>query len=308
MQRRLALAAAFLLAALTFSAPAEARVNPQNAGLQVALRAWGTYLGPIDGIAGPMTARAVRVFQRRAGLRVDGVPGKSTRRAMGRLGRPLYGKRTMQRSMVGWDVAVLQFMLARRGSSPGIVDGYFGKETGRALRRFQRRHGLSADAVGGAGDAARARRRRRGERALGATQRADGQGEAQLLGRRVHHEPAVHPRARVGRVGLAEGRRLAEGGSRRHAGDAGDVVVRPGRPDRASRPRSTDGNIQIGVVYIRHLYRHYNGNVRLALAAYNQGPGSLRKRGMYRETRQYVRNVLAMRGRVSGSSPRTRRS
>ena len=63
-------------------------------------------------------------------------------------------------------------------------------------------------------------------------------------------------------------------------------------------PRTTDGNIQIGVVYIRHLYRHYNGNVRLALAAYNQGPGSLRKRGMYRETRQYVRNVLAMRGRV----------
>ena len=149
MQRRLAVAAALLLAALTFSAPAEARVNPQNAGLQVALRAWGTYLGRIDGIAGPMTARAVRVFQRRAGLPVDGVPGKRTRRAMGRLGKPLYGKRAMHRGMVGWDVAVLQFMLARRGSSPGIVDGYFGKETGRALRRFQRRHGLHADSVAG---------------------------------------------------------------------------------------------------------------------------------------------------------------
>ena len=298
MQRRLALAAALLLAALTFSAPAEARVNPQNAGLQVALRAWGTYLGRIDGIAGPMTARAVRVFQRRAGLPVDGVPGKRTRRAMGRLGKPLYGKRAMHRGMVGWDVAVLQFMLARRGSSPGIVDGYFGKETGRALRRFQRRHGLHADSV--AGPATR--------RALGGGVAASGRAGPRS-GRTV--KAKLNYWARVYTMSPRFIRAIAwvESGWQKGVvsskGARGVMQVMPGTWSYVQAglighpvPRTTDGNIQIGVVYIRHLYRHYNGNVRLALAAYNQGPGSLRKRGMYRETRQYVRNVLAMRGRV----------
>jgi Transglycosylase SLT domain/Putative peptidoglycan binding domain len=298
MQRRLALAAALLLAALTFSAPAEARVNPQNAGLQVALRAWGTYLGRIDGIAGPMTARAVRVFQRRAGLPVDGVPGKRTRRAMGRLGKPLYGKRAMHRGMVGWDVAVLQFMLARRGSSPGIVDGYFGKETGRALRRFQRRHGLHADSVAGAAT----------RRALGGGVAASGRAGPRS-GRTV--KAKLNYWARVYTMSPRFVRAIAwvESGWQKGVvspkGARGVMQVMPGTWSYVQAglighpvPRTTDGNIQIGVVYIRHLYRHYNGNVRLALAAYNQGPGSLRKRGMYRETRQYVRNVLAVRGRV----------
>ena len=298
MQRRLALAAALLLAALVFSAPAEARANPQNAGLQVALRAWGTYLGPIDGIAGPMTARAVRVFQRRAGLRVDGVPGKATRRAMGRLGRPLYGKRAMHRGMVGWDVAVLQFLLARRGSSPGIVDGYFGKETGRALRRFQRRNGLHADSV--AGPATR--------RALGGGVAASGH-QGPRSGRTV--KAKLNYWARVYTMSPRFIRALAwvESGWQKGVvsptGARGVMQVMPGTWSYVQAalighpvPRSTDGNIQIGVVYIRHLYRRYNGNVRLALAAYNQGPGSLRKRGMYRETRQFVRNVLAMRSRI----------
>jgi hypothetical protein len=298
MQRRLALAAALLLAALVFSAPAEARVNPQNAGLQVALRAWGTYLGPIDGIAGPMTARAVRVFQRRAGLRVDGVPGKSTRRAMGRLGRPLYGKRALHRRMVGWDVAVLQFLLARRGSSPGIVDGYFGKETSRALRRFQRRHGLAADAV--AGPATR--------RALGGGVAASGRAGPRS-GRTV--KAKLNYWARMYTMSPRFIRALAwvESGWQKGVvsptGARGVMQVMPGTWSFVQAalighpvPRTTDGNIQIGVVYIRHLYRRYNGNARLALAAYNQGPGSLRKRGMYRETRQFVRNVLAMRGRI----------
>ena len=298
MQRRLALAAALLLAALVFSAPAEARANPQNAGLQVALRAWGTYLGRIDGIAGPMTARAVRVFQRRAGLRVDGVPGKRTRRAMGRLGKPLYGKRAIHRGMVGWDVAVLQFLLARRGASPGIVDGYFGKETGRALRRFQRRNGLYADSV--AGPATR--------RALGggvaATRRA-GPRSGRTVKSKLNYWAAVYTMSPRFIRAIAWVESGWQKGVVSSAGARGVMQVMPGTWSYVQSalighpvPRSTDGNIQIGVVYIRHLYRHYSGNVRLALAAYNQGPRSLRKRGMYRETRQYVRNVLAMRGRV----------
>src|SRR5437867_13177699 len=98
-----------LLFALLPPATASARVNPQIAGLQVALRAYGLYLGPIDGIAGSATVRGVRRFQRRVGLHVDGKAGTATRRAFGPLGRPLFGARTLRRGAFGWDVSVLQF-------------------------------------------------------------------------------------------------------------------------------------------------------------------------------------------------------
>ena len=149
MRLRLLLVSASLCAVFAVAAPAAAGINPQTAGLQVALRSWGFYGGPIDGIAGPQTALGARAFQHRMHLRVDGIPGRRTRAALGRLGRPLYGRRPLRRGMVGWDVSVLQFMLTRRGSPTGIIDGYFGRETTRALRRYQRRAGLVVDAVAG---------------------------------------------------------------------------------------------------------------------------------------------------------------
>ena len=138
--------AAFAVGALLFAAPAAA--NPQTAGLQVALRAYGFYLGPIDGISGRGTATAIRAFQRSSRLAVDGIPGASTRRALGRLGGPLYGRRTLVVGRVGWDVSVLQFLLARHGVGR-VVDGYFGPETRAAVRSFQRRAGLVVDGIAG---------------------------------------------------------------------------------------------------------------------------------------------------------------
>lgn len=52
--------------------------------MQSRLRDWGYYRGPIDGIFGPRTAAAVRLFQRRNGLRVDGLVGRQTWAALGR--------------------------------------------------------------------------------------------------------------------------------------------------------------------------------------------------------------------------------
>jgi LysM repeat protein len=49
----------------------------------------------------------------------------------------------------GWDVAVLQFLLTRRGVYSGALDGYFGGETAAALARYQRGLNLRADAVVG---------------------------------------------------------------------------------------------------------------------------------------------------------------
>src|SRR5437762_3139302 len=114
--RALARVSAVALAALLL-APAQAArgASPNAAALQVALRAHGTYSGTIDGIAGPRTIAGVRAVQRRAGLAVDGLAGPRTRRALGRLGRPPYGSRTLRRGRVGWDVAVLQFLLETHG-------------------------------------------------------------------------------------------------------------------------------------------------------------------------------------------------
>src|SRR5918999_1796952 len=145
MRLRITLVAA-CLGALVFAAPANA--NPQTAGLQVALRAYGFYLGPIDAISGQGTATAIRAFQRSSRLPVDGIAGQRTRKALGRLGAPLYGKRTLRRGRVGWDVSVLQFLLARHGIGR-VIDGYFGRETEAAVRSFQRRSGLGVDGIAG---------------------------------------------------------------------------------------------------------------------------------------------------------------
>ena len=63
-------------------------------------------------------------------------------------------------------------------------------------------------------------------------------------------------------------------------------------------PRTTSGNVQVGVAYLDQLLREFRGNVRLALAAYVQGPHSVRRRGLFRETRQYVAGVLALSRRI----------
>ena len=145
---RLILAA--LAAAFTFAAPAHALPgSASTAALQVALKANGLYSGDIDGVRGPGTASAVRTFQRRRGLSADGVAGNRTRRALGRRGGPRLGSRQLRRGARGWDVAGLQWLLARQGFPSGSIDGGLGGKTDSALRRFQAWAGLPADGVAG---------------------------------------------------------------------------------------------------------------------------------------------------------------
>ena len=51
--------------------------------IQTKLKRWGYYTGNIDGIYGTQTVNAVKYFQRKNGLTVDGIAGPSTLRAMG---------------------------------------------------------------------------------------------------------------------------------------------------------------------------------------------------------------------------------
>lgn len=131
------------------AAPPAFAGNPSVAALQVGLRAKGLYGGAIDGVPGPLTKAGVVHLQRQVRIRPTGRVGVPTRRALGKLGRPLLGQRELWPGLVGWDVSSLEFRLVRYGLAPGEVDGRFDGATAAALRRFQRSKGLVADGVAG---------------------------------------------------------------------------------------------------------------------------------------------------------------
>jgi N-acetylmuramoyl-L-alanine amidase len=62
--------------------------------------------------------------------------------------------------------------------------------------------------------------------------------------------------------------------------------------------RTSDGNIRVGIAYLRYLLDDFHGDLRLALAAYHQGPRAVRERGVYPSSERYVANVLALSRRL----------
>ncbi len=117
----------------------------------------------VDGNFGSRTAAAVRAFQRRYGLAVDGVVGEATWNAIyaqffsiqSDNGTPnAYPGTALRQGDEGQNVRLVQFWLkiARTvytALNNPTVDGQFGAATKRAVEAFQRYFGLTADGVVG---------------------------------------------------------------------------------------------------------------------------------------------------------------
>ena len=69
---------------------------------------------------------------------------------------------------------------------------------------------------------------------------------------------------------------------------------------RQLNPSSASDNVTAGVLYLKSLLNQTGGNESQAIAAYYQGLGALRSRGVFDDTAKYVANVQALRGRFGG--------
>jgi transglycosylase-like protein with SLT domain/putative peptidoglycan binding protein/LysM domain-containing protein len=363
--------------AVTPATLASANRNPQTAGLQVALRAQGLYRGQIDAVSGPETVAAVREFQQLEGLPVTGLANARTREALGPLGRPLFGARTLRRGAFGWDVAVLQFLLVHQGISVPI-NAYFDGPTSHGVRVMQERLHLPRDGIVGPHTLSALVRRE-------PVPLAHGVPVAAVTHHRSHHHRhgrlTIHvvrageslssiarhyhtTVARLARLNHLDPSRVLLIGTRlkvrhgRHAaprtqrvayrtqsvssvralldhwavhygvsvhlvralawmesgynnalvssvGARGIMQLLPstfrfaetvliGHPLR----HDADGNVRAGVAYLAHLLHDFHGNKRLALAGWYQGEGAVRKHGVYRVSKTFVKDVLALEQRM----------
>ena len=334
----------------------QASASPQQAGVQVALRAAGLYTGPFDGEIGPLTRSAVEAAQQRAKLPVTGTIDTQTRDALGPLGRPLFGKRPIWPGNFGLDVSVLQFLLARAGYYDSALDGYYGPRLEAALEAFQSHAGLAADGVAGPQTLSALVRRARAPRSASppaavyvvqpgdsltaiaahfgvsldglATTNSLDPAKALLIGTRLT-VPVAHPagvslgatpddvRSQLdtwaAKLGVSPHlvRALAWMESGYQPGVVSDVgargVLQVMPTTRAyveqvlvghALPQTVDGDIEVGVLYLRHLLSQFDGDSNLALGAWYQGEAAVRKFGLYQVTKPFVADVLALELRM----------
>jgi N-acetylmuramoyl-L-alanine amidase len=65
-------------------------------------------------------------------------------------------------------------------------------------------------------------------------------------------------------------------------------------------PNSAIDNVRGGVLYLRQLLNDFGGDQNLAAAAYYEGEGAVKSRGLFNDTQQYVNSVAALRARFGG--------
>jgi peptidoglycan hydrolase-like protein with peptidoglycan-binding domain len=249
------------------------------AGLQFLLARRGLYGGPVDGVMGPRTERALRAFQRRAGLFADGVAGPATLSAL---------TRSAATPAVRQPAAPRRTIVVGRGDTLTAIAARHGTTVG-ALARANR---LNPAGILFAGAVLRVP-------AAVAVAAAPSSVRALIdaTARRYGVDPA-----------LALALAWMESGFQTNLTSSADawgvMQIIPSTWDFVETvllgrdvPRTAAGNIEVGVVLLRHLLRRFNGDERLALAAWYQGERAVRKHGVYKVSEWFSGTVLALRRR-----------
>lgn len=139
--------------------------------LQTMLKSLGLYGAAIDGDFGNMTDAAVRAFQRKYGLKVDGYAGPVTLAKLRAVLAPKPPANTpaansggkLMRGATGPQVVELQTLLQKLGYYRGNIGGNFGAQTEAAVKQFQMRNGLTVDGWAGPQTMAKLRAARPGQ-------------------------------------------------------------------------------------------------------------------------------------------------
>ena len=238
----------------------------------------------VDGHFGASTKAAVLRFQRSRGLSADGIAGSATRTAFGQ------GRRTpvVTRSAAAVPSASASYLVRPGDTLTAIATKH--KTTVRALAKVNdlRPEGLLLE---------------------GKTLHLPVGGVAVELSRSTVRSHIDRWAARYGvPANLARALAWQESGFQTNitssVGAWGPMQVMPetwtfvetvllGR----NVPRTGEGGVQVGMVLLAHLLKRFDGDQRLAIAAWYQGERAVRERGLYDETKTFVANVLALSGR-----------
>lgn len=122
--------------------------------LQQTLKTHNLYNHSTDGIYGPLTEAAVRRFQRKHQLKVDGIVGPKTISSLLNVkdipSQVPFNPNTVLRSGdTGSNVEKLQVRLKKLGYYQGETDGIYGKITYTAIIRYQQQNNLIVDGIAG---------------------------------------------------------------------------------------------------------------------------------------------------------------
>lgn len=127
--------------------------------LQKALKKLGFYSGDVTGHYGDLTEKAVKAYQKKVGLYVDGIAGPSTQdkiyAASGSVSSGSSSSSSSSNDTIlkldaeGSRVSTLQTNLKKLGFYSAEVTGHFGSKTKAAVVAFQRKYSLSADGIAG---------------------------------------------------------------------------------------------------------------------------------------------------------------